>query len=249
MNVRRPCAPCMPAVRDDRPCHVSAFSMGQILRPGPTGRAPTWHADEMADEVLDSSTEIDDVIDEQWRGLGEPGTWLDGFERVAVVRAARSSAATAAAAPVSIEAVAGLVAQNASTITADTVDAIEANGIDRSTYVEIVGVVSRVTAIDTFERGIGCGSRSLPDVVDGAPSRARVPEARRRAGWVPTVGAIGPPTALSSVHRETADQEGLHGALYLSYSGMGDLDADRGLHRTQMELVAARVSLLNDCFF
>jgi AhpD family alkylhydroperoxidase len=35
--------------------------------------------------------------------------------------------------------------------------------------------------------------------------------------------------------------------LYRSCSGMGDLDADRGLHRTQMELVAARVSLLDDC--
>jgi hypothetical protein len=66
---------------------------------------------------------------------------------------------------------------------------------------------------------------------------------------VSTVGAIGPPTALSSVRREAADQEALHEVLYLSYSGMGDLDADRGLHRTQMELVAARVSLLNDCFF
>lgn len=203
----------------------------------------------MADEVLDSLTEINDVIDEQWRGLGEPGTWLDGFERVAVVRAARSKATTATAAPASIEEVAGLVAHHAASITADTVDAIEANGIDRSTYVEIVGIVSRVAAIDTFERGIGRSPRSVPGAVGGTPARATVPEARRRAGWVSTVGAIGPPTALSSVRREAADQEALHDALYMSYSGMGDLDADRGLHRSQMELVAARVSLLNDCFF
>jgi len=200
-------------------------------------------------DVFDSSTAIDDVVDEQWRALGEPGTWLDGFERVAVVRAARSATTAVTSAPSSMEEVAGLVAHHAATITADTVDAIEANGIDRSTYVEIVGIVSRVVAIDTFERGIGRNPPSFPDAVDGTPSRGPVPEARRRAGWVSTVGAIGPPTALSSVRREAADQEALHEVLYLSYSGMGDLDADRGLHRTQIELVAARVSLLNDCFF
>ncbi len=206
----------------------------------------------MADNLIDSLTEIDGVIDSQWHGLGEPGTWLDGYQRIAVVRAARSkatAATTPTAAPASIEEVARLVAHHAATITVEAVDAIEASGIDRSTYVEIVGVVSRVTAIDTFERGIGRCPRSLPHAVDGTPTRATVPDARRRAGWVSAVGAIGATTALSAVPREAADQEALHDALYLSYSGMRDLDADRGLHRTQMELVASRVSLLNDCFY
>lgn len=203
----------------------------------------------MGDVVLESLRDIDEVIDAQWRALGEPGTWLDGRQRVAVVDAARAEAGREAADPVSIEDVAELVAHRAATITAGTVDAIEAAGIDRLTYAEIVGIVSRVAAIDTFDRGIGRSARSLPDPVDGTPSREIVAEARRRAGWVPTVGAIGPPSALTSVRREAADQERLHGALYLSYGGMADLDADRGLHRTQMELVAARVSLLNDCFF
>ncbi|MGE0139483.1 MAG: hypothetical protein AB7R77_16830 [Ilumatobacteraceae bacterium] len=203
----------------------------------------------MGDVVLESLREIDDVIDGQWRGFGEPGTWLDGPQRVTVVRAARVGAASPTVVPDSIEEVAALVSHRASTITADTIDAIETAGIDRVTYVEIVGIVSRVAAIDTFDRGIGRTPRALPDPADGTPSREIVPEARRRAGWVPTVGAIGPPTALTSVRREAAEQEALHDVLYLSYGGMADLDADRGLHRTQMELVAARVSLLNDCFF
>jgi hypothetical protein len=192
---------------------------------------------------------IDEVIDEQWRQLGEPGTWFDGSERVDVVRGARSGPSGVIVDPGSIEDVARLVSHGAASITADTVDRLDANGIDRAAYVEIVGIVSRVTAIDTFDRGIGRRPRSLPDRVDGVPSRAQVPEARRRAGWVPTVGAISPPTALSSVQREADDQETLHDVLYLPYSGMADLDAERGLHRTQMELVAARVSLLNDCVF
>jgi hypothetical protein len=192
---------------------------------------------------------IDAVIDEQWRRVGEPGTWLDGPERVGVVRSARAAPTSSITIPDSIEDVAGLVAHHPASIDGDLVDAIQANGIDRAAYVEIVGVVSRVMAIDTFDRGIGRTPRPLPDPVDGSPAREPVPEARRRAGWVPTVGAISPPTALSSVRREADDQEALHDVLYLPYSGMGDLDAERGLHRTQMELVAARVSLLNDCSF
>ncbi len=199
--------------------------------------------------MLDSLSEIDGVIDEQWRSLGEPGTWLAGSQRLAVVRSARAHPTTAPAEPTSLEEVARLVAHHASTITADTVDAIEAAGIDRTTYVEIVGIVSRVVATDTFDRGIGRSRRALPDAFDGSPSREPVTDARRRGGWVPTVGAIGPPTALTSVRREAADQEALHEVLYLSYRGMADLDATRGLHRSQMELVAARVSLVNDCFF
>lgn len=214
-----------------------------------TGTVRTCHADQMDDSVLDALTQIDAVIDEQWRGLGEPGTWLDAPQRVAVARTARAEPSGSIVTPDSIEAVADRVAHAAATIDADVVDAIESAGIERTTYVEIVGIVSRVVAIDTFERGIGRGQRTLPEQVGGTPTRAVVPEARRRAGWVPTVGAIGPPSALTSVRREATDQERLHTALYLSYSGMADLDADRGLHRTQMELVASRVSLLNDCFF
>jgi hypothetical protein len=203
----------------------------------------------MGDVALEIRSEIDEVVDEQWRALGEAGTWLDGRQRVAVVQAARELVGATPAEPRSIEDVARLVARHASTITVDTVDGIEVAGVDRATYVEIVGIVSRVAAIDTFDRGIGRPPRARPDATGGTPSREPVADARRRAGLVPTVGAIGPPTALTSVRREAADQEALHGVLYLSYGGMADLDADRGLHRTQMELIAARVSLLNDCFF
>ena len=68
-------------------------------------------------------------------------------------------------------------------------------------------------------------------------------------GWVPTVGPASPPSALSSVPDEHEAMHDLHAIFYLAVADMADLDADRGLHRTQMELVAARTSLLNECFF
>ncbi len=66
---------------------------------------------------------------------------------------------------------------------------------------------------------------------------------------MPTVGAIGPVTALDAVPPEATAQAALHGALYLSYAEMADLAVVRGLTRAQLELVAARVSYLNDCFY
>ena len=63
------------------------------------------------------------------------------------------------------------------------------------------------------------------------------------------VGAAGATSALSGVSVEDRAQEQLHDALYLSYQEMGDLGIDKVLSRSQMELLAARTSLINDCFF
>ncbi len=191
---------------------------------------------------------IDAVVDDQWAGFGEAGAWLTGAERVDLVRIARDPDADVDLdAPTS--AAAAAVAHEAASITARTIDDLESSGLPRERYVEIVGVVSRVTAIDTYERGIGRITRALPPARPGEPNRSVVTAARRRAGWVPTVGAIGPPSALTAVPAEAVAQEALHGALYLSYADMADQRAERGLTRAQMELVAARVSWLNDCVF
>lgn len=191
---------------------------------------------------------IDAVIDEQWQRLGEAGIWMTGDERIGLIRIARDPAADVDV-DLPTRTVASAVAHSAASITARTVDDAESGGLRREQYVEIVGVISRVAAIDTFERGIGRPVRDLPTPRPGEPSRSVVAAARRRAGWVPTVGAIGPPTALNAVPTEAGAQESLHGALYLSYPDMADLHAERGLTRAQMELVAARVSFLNDCLF
>ena len=202
----------------------------------------------VTDSPLTVPDAIDAVIDAQWSGLGTPGSWMTGDERTAIVRVTRSSSAEVHG-DEPVARAAALVAHHASTLTADTVDELESRGLRREQYVEIVGVVSRVAAIDTFERGIGRPERSLPVSAPGAPSRDLVATARRRAGWVPTVGAIGPVTALDAVPPEATAQSALHGALYLSYAEMADLAVVRGLTRAQLELVAARVSYLNDCFY
>ncbi len=116
-------------------------------------------------------------------------------------------------------------------------------------YVEILGVVARLDAVDTFLFGIGAPTRPLPDPRPGEPSRVPVPEARLDGGFVPTVGPAFPTSALSAVAAEQHAQEDLHGVLYMTIEQMGDLEIELDLNRAQIEFVAARTSLLNDCFF
>lgn len=200
------------------------------------------------------------VSRKQWDAIAAPGTWWTGRERVAIAAAARSAHyGESETKVVEIENAAGLssAARRAAALVASTphsidsrvVDELEAQGLDRLAYTEIVGVVARVVAIDTATRGVGAELPPLPAPRLGEPSRDTVAGARRRAAFVPMVGGAGPTTALSAVPREDRDQEELHGALYLAYSEMGDLTIVKGLARAQMEAVAARTSLINSCHF
>ena len=109
------------------------------------------------------------------------GIYFYFIERVEIARIARVSAARPGGGELRSVAVGDL----------------EAGGLTRERYVEIIGVVIRTVAIDTLDRGVGRPPRALPTTVVGMPIEARVLESRQRAGWVPTVGAISPPSALT----------------------------------------------------
>lgn len=206
----------------------------------------------MRDAILPVADDVRDVLGEEWRRLAAPGTWLAGEERVAVAAEARAARARAAGAtglaPAMVE-VAHAVAASPGEITAAWVDDVVAAGPDVVTYVEVVGIVARLAAVDACVRGVGATEEPLPEPVPGEPSRERNPAARQRRAFVPTDGGDGPPTMLSAVPAEARAQMQLHGALYLTEQEMGDLARGTELPRPQMELVAARVSYLNHCIF
>ena len=115
-------------------------------------------------------------------------------------------------------------------------------------------MVSRTVAIDTFCFALGIDAWPFPEPPGGADMEAGPhgevdPAAACNGGWLPTVGPAWPTNALSAVPSENRAMHRLHAALYLAAGQMGEWDVRRGLHRTQMELVAARTSLLNECFF
>jgi alkylhydroperoxidase family enzyme len=140
-----------------------------------------------------------------------------------------------------------------------------AGGLSDAQYVEIVGVVVTVVSIDSFCRGIGVPLRPLPEPQPGDPSRYRPPGALPEGAWVPMIRerrARGAEAdlystfrtgnvirALSLVPDEVRGLQDLSAAHYLSPEQVIDLRARRALDRAQIELVAGRVSALNECFY
>ncbi len=116
-------------------------------------------------------------------------------------------------------------------------------------YVEIVGLVSHLTAVDTYHRAMGLPLEALPVPEPGEPTSAIASGAELRASWVPTEGAASVVFALSLVPDEKDAFEDLHGPLYLPVAEIGNWEFGRTLRRPQMELVAARTSAINDCFY
>ncbi|MFQ5556384.1 MAG: hypothetical protein ACE5GB_02590 [Acidimicrobiales bacterium] len=195
---------------------------------------------------------FDETIDREWAHLASAGTWWAGEERVAIAREARRAIAGeppgAELGPVAVDA-ARTVAADASEITGERVSGWFDRGLDPYAYVEMIGIVARLAAVDTAHHGLGHPTRSLPDPRPGDPSRTVPRGAEVQGGWVPTVGPAGAPNALSAVPAEAGAVMDLHGVLYLSLAEMGDLTITKKLQRHQMELIAARTSRLNDCFY
>lgn len=150
-------------------------------------------------------------------------------------------------------------------------DRVMAQGIlNEERYIELVSVTVLINALDVFARAIGSPPTPLPEPTPGSPSRQRPTTARIDGAWVPQVpvGAEGGEDwtalygdreyvpqigrALSLVPDEVAMLNALSGAHYMEIDHVGDpsyAEPGRSLDRLQMELVASRVSAINECFY
>ncbi len=144
-------------------------------------------------------------------------------------------------------------------------ESLLADGMADTEYVEIVGVVCQTVSVDTFARAMGHAIPDLPAAQPGAPSRHRPAGAKRGDAWVPWIApedATGPESDLyqagsSNIRRALMsvpdDQRGffdLVHAQYLSGSEIPDFTKEhRAITRSQIELIAGRVSSLNQCVY
>ncbi len=189
-----------------------------------------------------------------WDRLASAGTWWTGIERVAIAAVGRAAyqdqpIPESFLPPPGREA-AALLGKEPAGVTEELIAEWEARGLEASAYVELIGIVAQVTTVDTFHRAMSLELEPFPDPRSGEPSR-RIPSppARRTRAWVPMVGPPTIPTSLSAVPEEMEALESLHGSAYLAYHEMADPAIQKGLTRAQMELVAARTSAINECFF
>jgi hypothetical protein len=145
-------------------------------------------------------------------------------------------------------------------------DEVIAGGLQVTEFVELVGVVTLLAGVDYFARALGIEPFPLPGPLPGEPSRHRPESAKSGTGWVPMIApedATGPEAdlygdadfvpnimrALSLVPDQARALRVLSGAHYVPAGTIGDPTVRRSLDRMQIELVAARVSALNECFY
>ena len=222
-----------------------------------------------------------------WIRLAAPGEWWTGAVRVAIgkeTRAAtncgpcreRKSALSPYAVTGTHEAATDLpevlievihrIRNDAGRLTRQVYDGALAGGVRDAEYVETIGVMATVIAIDTFCDAMGMPRHTLPAPLAGEPRRRRPAGAKEGLAWVPTVAPEDVTEAESGMY-DGLDAVNIHRALSLvpaEVAGFFELDAvhylpdavhcdfgnaGRALTYPQIELLAARVSAINQCFY
>lgn len=204
--------------------------------------------------VVPVGSEVRDLFTRTWRQIAAPGTWWTGPERIAIAQLARNHRrGNATRDPLLPEAgndaVALLAARPAITTQGWVETMVAALGLGR--YVELVGIVSNVVAVDTVTRLVGCELEPLPDPLPGAPSGESAPaRVSKRAAWIAMGSPPVPPNVLAAVPEAQRSMIDVTEGLYMTGAEMADPDITiSGLHRTQIELVATTTSHGNECFY
>ena len=152
-----------------------------------------------------------------------------------------------------------------SRLTKTWVEKLAAEGLDDARYVELTGVVVTVLSIDVLCLAIGAELHPLPTPLPGEPSRVRPGSLEDAGAFVPMMstgagkrtglweGPIGANVirALSLVPDEVRQLRDIASAQYLPDTVVAQPGRapGRSLDRAQIELLAARVSALNECFY
>ena len=140
-------------------------------------------------------------------------------------------------------------------------DDVIAAGVEPARYAETLGVVVRTINIEYFYKGVGIASPPLPTAVAGEPS-GRLPDGLQSGeAWLPMLPTrhaefdnvplpnVG--RAMSAAPHEVVAMSDLAGAEYLPMGKVADptFDPGRAISRAQMELIAGRISAINECFY
>jgi hypothetical protein len=140
--------------------------------------------------------------------LAQPGYWLDGGQRLAVVAEARHAPdcalCQARAEAISPYAVSGAhdslgqlpgawvdvihrVAMDSGRLSARWYDEARRGGMLEDEIIEVISVAVQAVVIDSFTAGIGMDSPALPPPSPGQPARHHRAEARTGPGWAKTI--------------------------------------------------------------
>lgn len=209
-----------------------------------------------------------------WGHIAGPGSWFTGAQRVALARtamlaladpdplppwagvSASGRLADGRSAPAAAHDFAYRLARHAGTITRDVYESVSGE-IGELPFVEVCAIVSTVAAVWHFHRNIGLPLAPIPATVPGQPTGRRPDElAEAELNWVPVAAPADQTAAVVQAYTAVPDEQDntwrMADAQYMPNLDMVDPAWSRrpgGLSRAQMELVAARVTQLRDCFY
>ena len=159
------------------------------------------------------------------------------------------------------------ITTDSSRLTKSWVDGVIEQGVTDAEYVEILSVISTTISLDTFATCIGIEPLTLPVPEEGEPSRIRPASATSDIAWIASVDvskatpeeikiyaegknnvrrALSLVTAEASGFFDMVDHQYLNGAQIANFRNEVD---DRALSRSQIELLASKVSALNQCYY
>lgn len=231
---------------------------------------------------------LSEIHKKTWKRLARAGTWWDGAMRVAIASEVRNVGGCAlcerrkaALSPYAVtgthdsdQALPGYLVDVIHRIVSDPgrlsqswLNGILADGLSDTEYVETVGVIVNVLAVDQCRRGIGLAPLQLPDPMPGEPTRYRPEGAKPGPAWVsmlapedvgqaeadlypdiPLVSYV--MRALSLVPAESRAYNEIAHEQYTPAGTSWDLECQvREITFAQMELIASKVSVLNGCFY
>jgi hypothetical protein len=184
-----------------------------------------------------------------WHHIAGPGPTLTGEERVSVLAGARADDPTATGSGAELGQLAVELYHRPTHVDGDVVRAaVDADG--DPTTVEVLALISMLSAVDGTHRGLGIDLEPLPEPVAGLPTGRITEGLKRRRTHIPVPpGPI--PVVFDLLPMEGAVFQSLFGPHYMTGWEMA-LDGFRrtpGLDRAQMELVSSRTSIHNECFY
>jgi len=157
---------------------------------------------------------------------------------------------------------------DASRLSRTWVEKTLAGGLSDGHYVELLGIVVCVIDIDFFHRALGLPLEALPAPLPGDPTQQRPSGAREGVGWFATLdkdAAVGEYAdlypkapqipnvirAMSLVPDNVRMLKKMSAAHYVPHTIVAKVAAETGraISRSQIELIAGRVSARNECFY
>ncbi len=120
-------------------------------------------------------------------------------------------------------------------------------------YVELISIVASVSAIDAFYEAIGSPGEALPEPAGGSCSAEKATGVSDIGGYIPMVDPWAGPNVSRALSLVPSANQLFMANVRSMYSSSGggfdDMVWEGPLSRPQAELLAARVSSINECFY